>query len=437
MMTAVVPAVGLCPPIVGCAALEGLGGSLTGDAASTVFSALSSWLATGGVALVDHVLGLLTTTTPSLATGSGSAGSSWFAKEEDFMLGLMGLVILPMLLAATVGAIARQDLSRLGRTWFVALPVSIVSALVGVEVTRGALAVTDSLSSAVLSTVNVPGLIGEALGVIVAGDGGNMAGGSVAILFIASLAIVAAILLWLELVVRGAAIYVALLFLPLALSGLVWPSTSHMARRLVQLLAALIVSKFVIAAVLALGAGAVAGGGEDGALAGVAILLLAGFAPFALLRMAPVVEAGALAHLEGLSRRPFEGARRSASLAGSGLGLIPEPVRSTLGLGGNRGEPSVGPSMVGAAGVRQQEGEYREAESGIGGTNIIGSSPPDAGGAAREGLGQVPSPPPSGGTDRWGTPAGATAPASAPEDDRIVVTGSPQRGGRAAQGEDR
>lgn len=435
---------GLCPPIGGCGALESLGGSLTGDAARTVFSALSAWLASGGVALVDHVLGLLTTTTTTLPAGSAGAGPSWFAREEDFMLGLMGFVILPMLLVATVGAIARADLSRLGRTWLVALPVSIVSALVGVEVTRGALGVTDSLSAAVLSTVDVSKLIGTALGAIAATDAGNIAGGSVAVMFIASLAIVAGILLWLELVVRSAAIYVALLFLPLALSGLVWPSTAHMAKRLVQMLVALILSKFVVAAVLTLGAGAVAGGGGEGALAGVAILLLAGFAPFAVLRMAPIVEAGAMAHLEGLSRRPFEGARRSMSLAANGAGLVPEPVRSALGLGGSRGDPPVAAGDVGAGVVRFQRGEYPEAGGPIGADDLTWTSGHGGGGTTADAGGAAPSPRRSGGIDGWGPPTGTDQVAEptraiqgVPEDLTLAARGSPPHGDGAGAGEER
>ena len=375
---------GFCPPIAVCAAIPSIGGSLTGAAARTVFSALSTWLASGGVALVDHVLGLLKTTTAILPAGSGSKGSSWFAGEEEVMLGLMAFVILPMLLVATVAAVARQDLARLGRTWLVALPVSIVSAFVGVGVTRGALKLTDSLSAAILARVDVSKLIGHAVGAVVTHDAGNIAGGSVAILFIASLAIVAGILLWLELVVRSAAIYVALLFLPLALSGLVWPSTSHMARRLVQMLVALILSKFVVAAVLALGAQAVSGGGGEGALAGVAVLLLAGFAPFTLLRMAPVVEAAAMAHLEGLSRRPFYGARRSMSLATNGASVVPEPIRAAVGLGAGGGDSPVAASDVGTGVVLPHDGEYQDAE---------------------DGRGDHDPPWPPGGPDAWGAPA--------------------------------
>ncbi len=66
----------------------------------------------------------------------------------------------------------------------------------------------------------------------------------------------AAFLLWMELLVRSAAVYVAVLFLPLALASLAWPAIAHWCRRLVDTLVALVLSKFVIVAVLSLAAGA-------------------------------------------------------------------------------------------------------------------------------------------------------------------------------------
>jgi hypothetical protein len=95
----------------------------------------------------------------------------------------------------------------------------------------------------------------------------------------------------------------------LALATLVWPAVSQWCRRLVETLGALILSKFVIVATLSLAAGAVssgtAGTGPHGAgfsavLAGGALLVMATFVPFAILRMIPAVEAGAVSHLEGL-----------------------------------------------------------------------------------------------------------------------------------------
>ena len=114
-----------------------------------------------------------------------------------------------------------------------------------------------------------------------------------------------ALLLWVELLVRAAAVYVATLFFPLALASLVWPAISQWCRRLVETVAALVLSKFVIVAVLSLAVGALgtSGGSIASELAGGALLLLAGFAPFTLLRLVPMVESGAAQQLEGVRHR--------------------------------------------------------------------------------------------------------------------------------------
>jgi hypothetical protein len=98
---------------------------------------------------------------------------------------------------------------------------------------------------------------------------------------------------------------VVTLFFPLALASLVWPAISHWCRRLVETVAALVLSKFVIVAVLSLAVGALgtAGGSLSSELAGGALLLLAGFAPFTLLRLVPMVESGAAHQLEGVRHR--------------------------------------------------------------------------------------------------------------------------------------
>ena len=124
------------------------------------------------------------------------------------------------------------------------------------------------------------------------------------------------LVLWLELVVRSAAIVVATLFLPLALAGVVWQESARWARRLAETLAALVLSKLVVVAVLVLAARTVAdGSGLDGLVQAAALLVLATLSPFSLLRLMPMVEAGAVGHLEGLGRRA------AGRTAGTALGV--------------------------------------------------------------------------------------------------------------------
>jgi hypothetical protein len=72
--------------------------------------------------------------------------------------------------------------------------------------------------------------------------------------------------------------------------------------------------------VLSLAAGALAhpsdnGDAINGVLAGAALLLVAAFAPFVLLRLVPIVEAGVIGHLEGIERRPVAAGTAAASQA--------------------------------------------------------------------------------------------------------------------------
>jgi hypothetical protein len=71
-------------------------------------------------------------------------------------------------------------------------------------------------------------------------------------------------------------------------------------------------AKPIIVGALCLGGSALQGTSDaSAAVNGVAILLMAAFAPMALLKLVPLVEVSAIAHLEGLSRRPFQAAERN------------------------------------------------------------------------------------------------------------------------------
>jgi hypothetical protein len=204
-----------------------------------------------------------------------------------------------------------------------------------------------------------------------------------------SLLIIAGCLaIWLELVVRAAAIELAVFFMPLALAGLVWPATSHWAKRLVEILVALLLMKPVIVGALCLGAGAVVDVGHPStAVSGLAILLIASFAPYALLKLVPIVGVSAIAHLEGVARQPLRAAEQSVqraltyfTQAGAASRVVEESGSLPAGagqmmaqLGGARGDPPVtearfdnpygpggDPALVRAA---RQERAGREASS--------------------------------------------------------------------------
>jgi hypothetical protein len=83
---------------------------------------------------------------------------------------------------------------------------------------------------------------------------------------------------------------------------MIWPATSRWARRLVEFLVAVILAKFVIIAILGLASAAITqtslaqpGDGSvfERMIAGAALLILAAWSPFGLLRLIPMMEVAA------------------------------------------------------------------------------------------------------------------------------------------------
>lgn len=287
-------------------ALFGLPLSATGIA-NLLLKGLTGWVALGSARVVDALGHALDVTT---AVPLGRTGAPVFQ-----LVGAVGaLACLPILALATLQAIGQQDLGQLLRTALVRLPLAFLLAGAAVELVSLGLRATDELSGALLSTAGGPngGVIGQLARDLGSVEPPGVVGAGFEGLFLAVVAAAVGFALWVELVVRSAAVAVATLFVPLALAGLCWPATAHWARRLAETLAGLVLSKLVIAGVLALAGASIApGGGLSGIVEAIALLVLAVFAPFSLLRLVPMVEAGATASLEGLGAR----ARRNASHA--------------------------------------------------------------------------------------------------------------------------
>ncbi|HLN06521.1 MAG TPA: hypothetical protein VK217_09595, partial [Acidimicrobiales bacterium] len=244
---------------------EGAGGAGLADALTKAllggfFHGLLIWVASGAASLVGVLGKALSASTEPVLTGAA------FRSELDVMTVLSAGVALPLLAVGAIQAIARQDPGGLLRSALVRLPLALLFTGVSVQLVALGLAATDQASAMVLAAAGDPthrllaGLVTE-LGR--AGGFGLAAFGAFLVVLVAA---IVAFLLWLELAVRSAAIAAASLFLPLALAGVAWPATSHWARRLGETLAALVVSKLVIAAVLALAAGLL---GSSSGVAGV------------------------------------------------------------------------------------------------------------------------------------------------------------------------
>jgi hypothetical protein len=278
---------------------------------------------------------------------------------------IASVLMIAFLLAVVVQGTLAGDPASMIRAALKEVPMAVFGIVALGTLTGLLLALTDAASSLVLG--DAP----ESLQRFFAGFGASsnvLSGGILGIvLFVVFL--VGALLVWVELIVRSALIYLLIACAPLALAARVWPATRSAFRRLCDIGLALIVSKFVIALALALGAAALGGGGPQnatttgnagldaaGLLAGGTLMLLAAFTPFVLLRVLPVLETAVVAH--GISHSPARAANTVAQTAfyaenlkgRAAGGTAPVPV-ATAGAGANgAGAAANAPAAGGLAG---------------------------------------------------------------------------------------
>jgi type IV secretion system protein TrbL len=166
--------------------------------------------------------------------------------------------------------------------------------------------------------------------------------------------ILGAFMVWLELIVRAGLVYLMVATAPLVLAMRIFPGFAPAWKKFVETAVAVILSKVFVAIALVLGlslttggvipTGTAAGTGADigQLIAGIAMMALAAFAPFVLLRFVPVVEAALLA--QGISHMPARVAQQGmqASYYGQGLSRLAGSGGAAAAGGAAGGAPSGG-----------------------------------------------------------------------------------------------
>jgi hypothetical protein len=307
--------------------VESVASGVAGSAAGFVLQGISSWVLNGTKGALEEVANAIgSATAPNL-------DSTWFSSTYWRVAALATMLTIPFLCAAAVQAIARTDLGLLARVTFAYLPLSILGVSLAAPMTMLLLAATDQMSAAVSASAAGGGAEFLDHAAAVAGGLAGATGGSPFFAVIVGLlALMAAMALAVELLVRAAAVYVVVLMLPLAFAAMVWPARRIWGIRLVELLASLILSKFVIVAVLSLAAAAFTHGtpGIGELLVAMSLILLSTFSPWVLMRILPFTElaSGAAGILSG--ELPHAPARAAAASVASGAGELAMDLPSRL-----------------------------------------------------------------------------------------------------------
>jgi len=305
--------------------------------AKAVFNTFATFVADGVKTVLDQVsVGISKTTEVKL-------DRAWLESHANVMRGLAIVVLLPLMLVGLISAIIHRDPHQLLRAGLVYVPIAIVGGAAALGLTDTAIKLTDSLTAAV--TGDMSGNTAKAMSalhdaIVKVSSPGTLGLGTFLAIVVLLVLLAGSLLIWIELLLRTSAIYVVVLFLPIAMSGLVWRATVSWTRRMIEVLVALILSKFVVVVVIDLAAGMiVADDGIGTILQGATLLLLAACAPFALLRLVPMAEAGMINHLERMERRPLAVATRATTAAARQvLGRV-EMAAGTRAVGANGGNP--------------------------------------------------------------------------------------------------
>jgi hypothetical protein len=405
-------------------ALKGIGNG--------ILEQVTTWVAQGASWLMEQVVeGIEKTTTPDLTT-------SGFLTEYVRMAEIAALLATVMVLLALVEAVVQNSWAIVGRALLIGLPVAFLGTTVAFAIVQMLIVATDQMSHgiAVATHHHSEHFFKNAIGDLadagasaggtasdVSGAGskpaGEAAGGVAVPLFVTFLTAIvgafAAFFVWIELIMRDAAVYVVALFMPLSFAAYISPRWAVLLKRTIELLVVVIGSKFVIVSIIALAAGLMSekGASVEHIIAASALLLIACFAPFMFLKMVLSLE-GAMS--AAYSRRSASGGAVSGvqllseahmvrSMARSNWGEKGAEVWSVKGEGGSSGgggSPGGRPGGGGAGGGGGGKpgggagkggggaGGGSEGGAGAGAPEVAGASAPlTAAKGARSGAGQL------------------------------------------------
>jgi hypothetical protein len=340
------------------AAKDLAGGAIGGaaqDLAGGVINLIAKAIADAAVWFVNQIASLVDATTQVHLTDvtvcgerdTGSLGSlranlhdaahghtcyqpvGWFGDRYGAMWGIATVFALILLFVVVLESVGRGDGAMLASAVFLKLPLAFLFTGGAIAATGILLQLSDEMSAAVAGSASGDAhdffqATASALTASVGATGGTPAVPIFVALLGALVAAVGALFIWLELVMRAASIYIVVFFMPFAFMAMVWPRSAGVLRRTLELLLVLIFAKFVIVAILSLGAGALGNAsasspGFSQVMAGGAMLLLAAFSPFVLFRLIPFAE-GAIAGYTARRSAP-QAAMAGAQTAGSAAAM--------------------------------------------------------------------------------------------------------------------
>jgi hypothetical protein len=361
--------------------IDKVGGFVEGVATAgfeLLIGGLTAWVVDAVLWVVGGVFSFfLDSTDPNVQADWFVTGDGPYATTAQ----LGAVLLVGFVLAGITQGVLAGDIGGMLRRMALDLPLSVLGMVGLVAVTQALIRITDEVSAGILSTFEAD--IRDFIAVVtsLSSLGGGHA--SAFVVFVLGLVtVLAGLILVAELVVRAALIYIVVALAPLVFATRLWPATRGAARRCLDLLAALILSKLVIAVALSVAAAAAVGSGAGGEVTSlptpevfaedpegsvtqaVGILLtaaaafgVAAFSPLLVTRLLPLTEAAVVG--QGLRSGPLRAGHQglmvanTAQMMGARLNQVAAgragPGASGMGMGwGASGAGSAGGPVVAA-----------------------------------------------------------------------------------------
>ena len=259
-----------------------------GDAAGAVVTAPFDWLAQSMAGAAQWMFAAVWTVIDT--TTFVDVTSKQYRGVYSIMFGIAVFVMLGFFMLQVIGAMIRRETAALPRA-ALGLAKSILGSFVALALVGTALEVTDQLC---VGIVNAAGTnmdeMGDKLAVLAAGLGAISltapGAGAIVTIFLSSLAIIGAIVVWMSLLIRKALLLIAIVFAPIALAGSSWDHTRSWVSRWATFVLAMILSKVVLVVIFLLATAQVSAPidadleSASQPIAGVVLMLMAGFAPY-------------------------------------------------------------------------------------------------------------------------------------------------------------
>ena len=356
----------MCNPINPMCDIGTVLGKVGSTVAGSIFDEIATAFASAATQVTDWMWTVIARTTTVELSGD------WFSTTFGVTITLAGLVIAALFVLELLKAVLRREPGGLARA-AIGLGAGILGAAASIGVVTALLRATDALSDGVVKTAGLASI--DKLGREIAPTAALSSIGSPALMLILAIGyVLASFFVWAMFIFRKAMLIVAAVFAPIAFAGAPMRATSAWVRRWIEFTLTMIFSKLLVVILFTLAISLVGSPGHGFAavgnlFSGLALLVIACFAPWLLFRLVHFVGGDVIAaHHSVIAQSTMQAGSTPVSMARHGAVKVASMV---------------GGGSAGATGARLAVGA---AGSGTSGGTILAS-----GGSGIPGAGRQPS----------------------------------------------